>query len=391
MPDSELLQSESAIASVHSATRLTDPSIMANRVYCTYFDHNYLRRVALHHSLQRHAPGSRLWVLCLSEACYRTLVALDLPNLVARRLADFEAADPEVAATRPHRSTIEYYFTCSAAWMLFVLEREPKAEWVTYLDGDLFFYESPEIIYDELQSASVAIIPHRYTSRLQELRKFGTYNVGWVGARNDSEGIAVIEWWRRSCIEWCHDYVDGDRFADQGYLDAFSSQSLNQDTFHIDTDMIRSIKDVGSPIAIGQVGIEPSRGEDWKAYDLMISQLPKVVQSFRKLGVRAEAIIWHSSRLFSTPYPKHPRRISTYRSSGPSRSTTNSGSRCWRPSLNVTISNCGGTGRSRFPPCRRFTAASRARSGARTCIRCCGGRASRSIRISIWPATKPAI
>ena len=45
--------------------------------------------------------------------------------------------------------------------------------------------------------------------------------MGWVGARNDPEGIAVIKWWRERCIEWCHDYVDGDRFADQGYLDSF--------------------------------------------------------------------------------------------------------------------------------------------------------------------------
>jgi hypothetical protein len=218
---------------------------MANRIYCTYFDHNYLSRgVALHQSLERHAPGSRLWVLCLSEACYRTLVALDLPNLVPRRLADFEAADPEVAATRPHRSTVEYYFTCSAAWMLFVMEREPTAEWVTYLDGDLFFFESPEIIYEELQSASVAIIPHRYTSRLQKLRKFGTYNVGWVGARNDADGIAVIKWWRSSCIEWCHDYVDGERFADQGYLDAFSSQSAR----------VKIIENVGANLAPWNIG-----------------------------------------------------------------------------------------------------------------------------------------
>ena len=60
------------------------------------------------------------------------------------RLADFEAADPEVAATRSSRSAIEYYFTCSPAWMLFVLKREADAEWVTYLDGDLFFFNLPE-------------------------------------------------------------------------------------------------------------------------------------------------------------------------------------------------------------------------------------------------------
>jgi hypothetical protein len=199
---------------------LTDQYIMLNRVYCTYFDHNYLPRgLALYHSLQRHSQGSRLWVLCLSDACYRTLVALDLPNLIPWRLADFEAADPEVAATRPTRSVIEYYFTCSPAWMLFVLNNEPDAEWVTYLDSDLFFFASPEPIYAEMKDGTFGIIPHHFTKRLTYMRRFGIYNVGWVSVRHRDEGIAALRWWRERCIEWCYDRVEGDRFADQRYLD----------------------------------------------------------------------------------------------------------------------------------------------------------------------------
>src|SRR6185437_12164032 len=77
---------------------------MAERVYCTYFDHNYLTRgLALYRSLQRHAPGSRLWVLCLSESCYQALRALKLANLIPRRLDDFETANPAVEATRARR------------------------------------------------------------------------------------------------------------------------------------------------------------------------------------------------------------------------------------------------------------------------------------------------
>jgi hypothetical protein len=199
---------------------MTDTSIMLNRVYCTYFDHNYLPRgLALHESLQQHAPGARLWVLCLSEACYRTLTALNLPNLVARRLSDFEAADPEVAATRPTRSMIEYYFTCSAAWMLHVLENERDAEWVTYLDSDLFFYASPEPVYAEMKDAAFGIVPHRFARRLSGQRQYGLYNVGWVSARRCDEGLAALRWWRERCVEWCYDRVEGDRFADQRYLD----------------------------------------------------------------------------------------------------------------------------------------------------------------------------
>src|SRR5690349_5362815 len=125
--------------------------IMARRVYCTYFDHRYLSRgLALYHSLQRQAPGSRLWVLCLSEACHRALLELDLPHLVPCRLDEFEAADSEVAATRASRNAVEYYFTCTPAWLRFVLNREQDAEWVAYVDGDLYFYASPEPIYAEL-------------------------------------------------------------------------------------------------------------------------------------------------------------------------------------------------------------------------------------------------
>jgi hypothetical protein len=193
---------------------------MFNRVYCTYFDHNYLPRgLALYHSLQQQSPGSRLWVLCLSEACYQALVALALPNLVPRRLADFEAAETEVAATRSTRSLIEYYFTCSPAWMLFVLDNESDAEWVTYLDSDLFFFASPDPIYAEMKDAEFGIIPHRFTKRLADQRRFGIYNVGWVSVRRREQGIAALRWWRERCIEWCYDRVEGDRFADQRYLD----------------------------------------------------------------------------------------------------------------------------------------------------------------------------
>lgn len=269
---------------------------MANRVYCTYFDHNYLSRgLALHHSLQRHAPGSQLWVLCLSETCHQTLVRLGLPDVVPVQLADFEAADPEVAATRAHRSTIEYYFTCSAAWMLFVQQREPSAEWVTYLDGDLFFFASPEPVYDELRDAAVAIIPHRYTTKLARLRKFGTYNVGWVGVRNDPEGIAVIKWWRERCIEWCHDYVDGDRFADQGYLDSFPRLFPR----------VKIIENIGANLAPWNIG---NYRIDFRDNRVMIdADHPLIFFHFQGLRKGLRWFIFNSHRSYRAPFSNEVR------------------------------------------------------------------------------------
>jgi spore maturation protein CgeB len=62
---------------------------------------------------------------------------------------------------------------------------------------------------------------------------------------------------------------------------------LNQNIFQVDTGLARRIKAIGNPILIGQVGIEPPRGSDWSTYDLMLSQLPRIVAHFRNAGVRA--------------------------------------------------------------------------------------------------------
>jgi hypothetical protein len=270
---------------------------MTGRIYCTYFDHNYLSRgLALYQSLRRHAPASRLWVLCLSEACHRALVALDLPGLAACRLADVEAAEPEVAATRASRNTVEYYFTISPAWLLYVLDRERDAEWVTYLDGDLYFYRTPEPIYEELRDASIAITPHRFTPEIARMRKFGTYNVGWVGARNDREGRSVIEWWRQKCIEWCHDYVDGDRFADQGYLDAFPGLSPR----------VKVIGHPGANLAPWNIGNHAITDADGEVR--IDGQWPLIFFHFQGLRKDFGLFVFNSHRRYRAPFSATVRR-----------------------------------------------------------------------------------
>lgn len=200
---------------------------MINRgTYCTYFDHRYLTRgLAMFASLRRHDQGATLWVLCLSEKCQAILEALALPGLVIVPLAELERADPELAACRTGRSPIEYYFTCSPCFPRFVLAHDPEVQLVTYLDSDLYFYSSPEPIVRELGKDSVALTPHRFTTRSRRSHgRFGEYNVGWLSFRRSPAGNACLAWWRERCIEWCYDRVEGDRYADQKYLEQFAGR-----------------------------------------------------------------------------------------------------------------------------------------------------------------------
>lgn len=188
--------------------------------FCTYFDRNYLTRaVALHQSLARHCPPFTLWALCLDEEAHATVSALGIDSLRPVRLAELEQADPALLEAKQDRSTVEYYFTLSPALPLYLLDRVPDIESITYLDSDLLFYSSPQPIFDELGAGSVAIVPHRYPPNLQELSVYGTYNVAWVTIRNDSAGRAVLERWHLQCLAWCRDHVEDGKFADQRYLD----------------------------------------------------------------------------------------------------------------------------------------------------------------------------
>lgn len=192
------------------------------RLYCTYCDHRYLSRaLALFASMEAMGFEGQFWLFCLSDECFSILSSLNLSRVKAVRLSELEAQHPELLAVKAGRQTIEYYYTCSPFILRFALACVPHAEWVTFLDSDLWFYQSPDRVFDAIGAASVAIIPHGFVSRLRYLEKFGKFNVGWVSFRNDNEGIRCLEWWQVRCIEWCYGWIDGDRYADQRYLDRF--------------------------------------------------------------------------------------------------------------------------------------------------------------------------
>lgn len=193
--------------------------------YCTYFDRNYVTRaLALHRSLVRHSPPFTLWALCFDDDAYAALEALQIRGVEPIRLADLEAADPDLAAVKGSRTTIEYYFTASPRLPRYVMREHPQVDLITYLDADLLFYSSPQPIFDELGAGSVLIVPHRFPEQLRELEMYGVYNVGLLSFRNDTDGRAMLERWGEQCLEWCYDRVEDGRFADQGYLDAWPGQ-----------------------------------------------------------------------------------------------------------------------------------------------------------------------
>lgn len=193
---------------------------MQPRHFCTLFDRGYVfKGVAMLRSLFRFCPGAHVHVLCMDEETRAVLSALDFPAITCIALADFE--DAAMLEAKQSRNVAEYCWTLTPCLPWYVLQRDAAIDAITYLDADLYFYSALQPLFDEIGDASVAIIEHRFTPRLQHLEVNGRFCVEWVGFRRDAEGLACLERWRAQCLEWCYARLEDERMGDQKYLDAW--------------------------------------------------------------------------------------------------------------------------------------------------------------------------
>jgi len=190
------------------------------RHFCTYFDIRYLSRaLVLYRSLERYCPSFTLWMLCMDDEAHAALKTLALPSVRPISLGEFEDGDTALVSVKKDRTVIEYYFTSTPSLPRFIFRASEEPDMITYLDADMCFFSDPELLFDEIGGASIALIEHRFPPALKDRERAGRFNVGWVSFRRDATGLAAIEWWRERCLEWCYDRVEDGRCADQKYLD----------------------------------------------------------------------------------------------------------------------------------------------------------------------------
>ena len=192
--------------------------------YCTLFDSNYLTRgLALHASLLDVGEEFTLYIFCFDDRAYRMLEALQLPHTVTVSMEEFET--PALREVRPTRSRAEYCWTCTPHVIRHALETF-SLDSVTYLDADLFFYQRPSILLEELRRAdgSVLLTGHNYSPRYRKLLRAGKYCVQFMTFRSDERGREALSWWQERCLEWCYDRLEENRFGDQKYLDDWTER-----------------------------------------------------------------------------------------------------------------------------------------------------------------------
>jgi hypothetical protein len=196
--------------------------------FCTLFDSFYLSRgLLLYDSLKKHSAGFHIYIFAFDDLTYEILLKLQLVNATVISLKEFE--NQELLDIKATRSRAEYCWTCTSSTIEYVFEKYGVAS-CTYLDADLFFYNSPGLLLNELiDDKSVLITEHRFSrfARLFEQKRAGRFCVQFITFTNNKESRDILKKWIGQCIEWCYARYEDGKFGDQKYLDKWPEEYRN--------------------------------------------------------------------------------------------------------------------------------------------------------------------
>ncbi len=191
------------------------------RHFCTLFNSVYQYHARLlYESICEHENIENLqfYFFCFDRESLEYYTPLHLKNVKLISLEELENYLPELKTVKLGRSLVEYFFTSTPAICKYVFENYQAVDEIVYLDADLFFFQSPEIVFDEIGRSSVSIIPHRFNIFNYAKNIYGYYNVGWISFKRDENGFACLDKWYKDNLNWCFDKLTFKRYADQKYL-----------------------------------------------------------------------------------------------------------------------------------------------------------------------------
>ncbi|GAB3813259.1 glycosyl transferase [Pontibacter rugosus] len=190
--------------------------------FCTLFDSKFLPYgLNLHESLLKNCKSFHLYIFAFDEKCLKTLQTLNLKHTTVISLSEFE--DEELLAVKPTRTPAEYCWTCTPSVVLYCINNY-NLENCTYIDSDVYFYDDPLKLVDEMGSNEILLTLHNYTPKYDQTALSGKFCVQFMTFLNKKEGISALKWWRNACIEWCYARVEDEKFGDQKYLDDWETR-----------------------------------------------------------------------------------------------------------------------------------------------------------------------
>jgi hypothetical protein len=218
-------------------------------VVYTSVNFNYLgRALTLARSVKRHDPSVHFVLLLVEpEFVFTTEVIQEIMNCDGGGIFDEILTINELGIFQNNQflsySVVEMCTAVKGQAAVNLLARK-TSQFVTYLDPDLYFYNSLEQIRNAHLNPDVLLTPHlNHIPYLDDIirndevagvMRHGLYNLGFVSFKNTKNGRDVAAWWAdRLNVSSSADYENG-LFTDQKWWDL--SQIYFQNTLVVKND-----------------------------------------------------------------------------------------------------------------------------------------------------------
>ncbi len=199
--------------------------------YCTLFDSVYADKgLVMLNSIRQHNFSSPIYVLCMDEMCRKIISGESIEKVFPINLSEF--LDDDLIGIRDRRTKGEFCWSCTGKLIKYVIDNY-DCDSCTYLDSDLFFYDDPEILVDEMigNHCSVQVVPHRFPNtrrwRLTETTS-GKNCVQFNTFSREENSLNLLNIWIGQCIEKCDRHSGGDQIYTSNWGNySFVYASLN--------------------------------------------------------------------------------------------------------------------------------------------------------------------
>ena len=181
--------------------------------YCTFFDKNFISRAsALIYSIRKYDSKNEILILAIDDEVKHHF----------KKNKKIEVIDLSVLGINKFDKTSKaFYFRLTPLLCKYVIGSVKKNTHILYLDADLYFFNSPKKLFDEVRDYSIAFSEQFLPLwRKPRIKYTGRFSVAVNFFKNDIEGNKCINYWIEQSNTWLKNNLDSiQKFSDQIFLD----------------------------------------------------------------------------------------------------------------------------------------------------------------------------
>tara|TARA_A100001515_G_scaffold114207_1_gene95634 strand:- start:1766 stop:2641 length:876 start_codon:yes stop_codon:yes gene_type:complete len=184
---------------------------------CTVSDSNFLPKgMALYDSLKEKSSDFVLHYLLIDNDKYDLCKNNECESLKFYKVSDLIESDPFLKSIK--EGEYRYFCWILSAYFSNKLLNENNFRSITYVDSDIYFYETIDVLFDQFSDKDIGVFRHRQFP-MNTYRPEGLLNLGIIHFKNTPIGREALNWWNDAVLH--KKYPGLATCGDQKYIEFF--------------------------------------------------------------------------------------------------------------------------------------------------------------------------